>query len=337
MDVSIEAANPESMPDADVLSLYELERLLHEEAYPEDPPPTWQAFAAQMRSPRPHAHRRRLLLRVEGRLAGSALVQWRLGAENRHLARVHVEVGPAHRRQALGRALLRASAEYAAADGRTLLQSWTTSRVPAGEAFCRAVGAEQRSISHENRLDLGEVDRDQLERWVAAGEAQPDYDLVFVEAPTPAELLPAAAEIANVMNSAPRDDLDEEDETITPEQLASWDQANAAGGRRAWRYYVQHRPSARMVGLTEMGWDPLEPRTISQGDTGVLPAHRGHGLAKWIKAAMLLRVMREVPEARIVVTGNAMSNDAMLAINRALGFRPAGSWSAWQLETERAR
>ena len=73
-----------------------------------------------------------------------------------------------------------------------------------------------------------------------------------------------------------------------------------------------------------------------QEDTGVSPEFRGRGLGRWLKAAMLDRIVRERPGVKFVRTGNADSNAAMLGINRALGFTPYVSRCVWQLETEKA-
>lgn len=68
--------------------------------------------------------------------------------------------------------------------------------------------------------------------------------------------------------------------------------------------------------------------------TGVFPAYRKRGLGRWLKAAMLDAVLRERPQVRLVRTSNADSNTAMLAINRALGFKPYLAESFWQVETD---
>jgi mycothiol synthase len=334
--VVIDVSAPEDMSDADLLALYEIERELHEEMSPDDPIRTPEGYLEFQRTDRPSQHRRYAMAREGAEVVGSAFIGWRIGPENAHLARVEVQVRPARRRRGIGRALLRVGAGQAKADDRTLLQGWTSSRAPVGEAFCHALGATLGMVSHENRLNLADVDRAQLDRWIAAGEALADYELVFVEPPTPQHMLPAVAAVFNVMNSAPRDDLKEEDETINPEDVAAWERAWGAGGHRQWRLFAKHVPSGDLVGLTEVGWEPHDPKLVGQGDTGVLPEHRGRGLAKWLKASMLRKVLDEVPEARSVVTGNAYSNDAMLAINNALGFRPAASWATWELPTESA-
>ncbi len=50
--------------------------------------------------------------------------------------------------------------------------------------------------------------------------------------------------------------------------------------------------------------------------------YRGRGLGKWSKAAMLLRVRKELPQVKTVITGNATTNATMVSINKRLGFKP---------------
>lgn len=66
----------------------------------------------------------------------------------------------------------------------------------------------------------------------------------------------------------------------------------------------------------------------------MMAEHRGCGLGKWLKAAMLGRVLRERPEAKEIRTGNADSNAPMLAINHRLGFKPYFAGTKWQVEPE---
>ena len=70
-----------------------------------------------------------------------------------------------------------------------------------------------------------------------------------------------------------------------------------------------------------------------QEDTLVLREHRGRRLGMLVKTANLARLAEVQPGARRIGTWNAEENAHMLAINVALGFRPAGVWAAWQRRT----
>ena len=69
----------------------------------------------------------------------------------------------------------------------------------------------------------------------------------------------------------------------------------------------------------------------------MIDAHRGHKLGLWMKAAMLDRILRERPEAKVIRTGNANTNAQMLGINTQLGFKVAWQSMLWQLPIAQAR
>lgn len=57
-------------------------------------------------------------------------------------------------------------------------------------------------------------------------------------------------------------------------------------------------------------------------DTTTVPAARGRGLALAVKIESLRRLRAERPDVERVGTKNAEQNEAILAINRKLGFVP---------------
>jgi RimJ/RimL family protein N-acetyltransferase len=125
-----------------------------------------------------------------------------------------------------------------------------------------------------------------------------------------------------------------EDINYTPEFVRQFEQHMLSGGRRRWVLYALHGSQDRIAGLTEVLWSPARPQILEQGFTGVRPDFRNHGLGHWIKAAMLDKVLRELPEAKVIRAGNATSNAPMLKINQALGFKLRVSWTIWQVETD---
>ncbi len=68
----------------------------------------------------------------------------------------------------------------------------------------------------------------------------------------------------------------------------------------------------------------------------MLETYRGHGLGRWLKAAMIQRILEERPAVTLIRTGNADENAPMLKINNELGFKPYQSNSIVQVTLEKA-
>jgi GNAT superfamily N-acetyltransferase len=97
---------------------------------------------------------------------------------------------------------------------------------------------------------------------------------------------------------------------------------------------VRERSSGDFAGYSEITWHPNRPHIVNQQGTGVFPRFRGHGLGRWLKAAMIDRILAERPEVQYIRTSNANSNAPMLRINEEMGFRTYYSACVWQIETD---
>jgi GNAT superfamily N-acetyltransferase len=221
---------------------------------------------------------------------------------------------------------------------KSLLIGSTTDRVPGGGAFAERIGAEAGLQAHTNRLVLADVDRDMVQRWVDEGpQRAPGYTLTGFDGRCPDDLVADVVDVLHVMNDAPRDKLQLEDEKLTVEQFRAQEQMGLATGLEPWWLFARHDETGRLAGLSDVAWRADRPDTVYQGNTGVRPEHRGHALGKWLKAAMLQRIFAERPDAVDIRTGNADSNDAMLGINHALGFAPYIAETAWQVSLDQVR
>ena len=260
---------------------------------------------------------------------------WISCVDNLHLAGFDVKVAPERRRQGLARQLLPLIIARAALEERRLLMAETYDLVPAGTSFMQRLGAQKGIEGHANQLRLAELDLGLLQQWQA--QAMPlatDFELgLWCDAYPQAHLSAMAALTTTLYNSTPRDQLDAEDILITPETLRDEERYWAARGTECWTLYLLERATGQFVGYTQVTWNANRPTLLEQGMTGVLPAYRNRGLGRWLKAAMLDKVLRDRPQVQFVRTGNADSNAAMLKINLALGFKPFIADTIWQVET----
>lgn len=337
--VVLESTGLRDMPEDLIRELYAATAPLHAEAAPDEPPqPLEQVLAFARNLPEGHDGATIAARGEAGQIIGSADVTVQDMDGYRHVAWVSVGVLPNHRRAGVGRALLGGALEVAERFGRSLLMGGTRESVPAGEAFARRIGAELGQVMIENRLDLRAVDRDLVRSWVEAGPARaPGYHLEFVKGATPDHLVSGVIAALLTLNTAPRDDLQVGDVTVTPQLLREQEKAAAAAGLERWACYAVEDGTGAFVGLTDVVVNSAVPERLQVGNTGVNPAHRGRALGKWLKGAMTQEILGELPAARWLVTGNAASNDAMLSINRQLGFQASATMKTWQVAAERAR
>jgi mycothiol synthase len=322
-------------PDELLAEIYRARAPIHGEETPGDPRRPLQDEITELRHlPDPVGGVVLMARDRAGAIAGLSTCTWEQVPGWDHVLGVRVEVLPRWRRQGLGSHLLGQAAELAEQRGLRLITGRTRESVPSGTAFCARFGPEKAMVSAENRLDLHNLDRELVDRWLADGPARAaGYELLSVAGRTPPELEERVAEVFNVMNTAPRENLDVGDVAITAELVREYEEAWIAGGHQLRALYAVHKASGRFAGVTDIMVRPATPDRVHVGSTAVDPDHRGRGLGKWLKAAMTLRILDEFPGVRWVITMNAGSNDAMLAINRQLGYRVHAVTTTWQMAT----
>jgi mycothiol synthase len=156
------------------------------------------------------------------------------------------------------------------------------------------------------------------------------YELVSWTGPTPDDLLESYARARHAINDAPHDDAIA-DERFTPERIRDIEAAVARRDREQ-RVTVAVDGARTVVGQTELRVARTAGATAFTEETAVVAAHRGRGLALWIKDGVLRRLAVERPDVPQVVTDNDVTNRAMLAVNDRLGFRPTSVTTGAVLE-----
>ncbi len=315
---------------------HKLSNAVRAEMWPEDPPRSLPVLRTALRTVPKVWGVQWWVAWHKGRVVGNAELELSRMEENRHLAWFDLAVLPSHRRRGIATALLATLTEAAAGNGRRLLGGATLSTAPSGEAFMRWLGAQAALNQNINLLRIADVDRELLQAWqrnVPMGE----FELGRWEGAYPEDALEEVVAMADVMNTAPRGDLDMEDWHVTPQMIRDSEAAMRKRGVERWTVYVRHKGSGRMAGYTEVGWNRHEPEMVHQWATAVFPEFRRRGLGRWIKAAMMEQIIARRPQARFVRTGNANMNAAMQNINQELGFRMYNTETEWQIPIERVR
>ena len=255
---------------------------------------------------------------------------------NRHLVWAETYVLEEHRRRGIGRRLLPLPLRWMEVYGATVLS--TVAEEEPGHAFLRRVGAEPRLVERGSRLDLGRQDWGLVERWVREGEAaSPDARLELYPRWVPDDRLDEhCAAATELMNTMPFEGMDHGDIVVTPDSVRDWHEALALTGSTNPSCVVREADGS-ISGMTDVIRHPHEPGIVRQNFTGVHPRARGRGLGKWLKAAMLLHVRDAYPDTRWITTENAGSNEAMLTINHALGFRLHRTFTFYQVDRDTLR
>jgi RimJ/RimL family protein N-acetyltransferase len=251
--------------------------------------------------------------------------------ENRHLAWLTLLVTPARRRAGLGTRLLGDAARRAAARGRSRLTAETRIGM-AGSAFAAATGARPGLVEVRRVLDIADAPAGKLAALRGtAGAASRGYSLVCWQGPTPDEYLDQAVAVANAMADAPRNP-GEEPELEDAERFRHYERTAAEQGLHFYSVGARCDRSGELVALSGLAVDPLVPSWGHQQLTAVSRAHRGHRLGLLVKVAMLEWLAEAEPGLRRIMTGNAGTNEHMIAINAELGFRVLDEWQSWELD-----
>lgn len=330
--VAIRRVGFRSGTDADLTALHAVETPVAAELGSRRMPAASAAYLAYARNLPSHFDDHAWLAeRMDGRAVGCGFC-WSNTAGDARSMEGDVLVHRDHRRRGIGARLLRRICAVALEEGTSLLTWSTYESVRAGARFSLRFGGRVARVNRTSELHLHQVDWALVSTWAAAGEARAlGYELELVDGPFPDHLRADAAAFHRIMQTAPREDLDLGDVLLGPQHVAELDRALVHAGATRWAVLIRD-DRGTCVGGTEVTIDPERPTLARQQNTGVEPTHRGRGLAKWAKAAVLERLRVERPEVATIRTDNAFSNAPMLAINDALGFRVISTRTEWQAE-----
>lgn len=249
--------------------------------------------------------------RESGRIVGYAQVKVSEAEGNADLAIATIVVLPQHRRRGIGSALLRAVPSLS--NGRTVVESWSVVKGTAADHFAAAHGFRVVTSMTRQRLALTDLPE--------AGELPPGYRMVRWKGTTPDEFIEAYVDGLNAVAGAPFGESTIDHAYNTVESVRQ-DDAEAVAER--WVILLLHQDE--VAGVTVVERDSAASATAEQLHTAVLPAHRGKGLGRLIKARML----HDLTGVEEIFTRTSTENEHMLRVNHSLGYTDQYTYMAVQ-------
>ncbi|HEY3436715.1 MAG TPA: GNAT family N-acetyltransferase [Actinotalea sp.] len=273
---------------------------------------------------------------------------------NTHLAEVYLAVLPGWRGRGIGSALWDACLAIVHEEGRTVVLGGSDhtpepppgpgalespaggGRIPADDdstRFALARGFALEQVGRHSVLDVPLPEADLTAHLDGArAAAGPDYRLHHWADAVPEGWLDGFALLETRMSTdAPSAGLEVTEDPWDAQRVLDEARAIHERGQGFRVAAAEHVPTGTLAAFTMVELPDARPEVVFQGDTLVLREHRGRRLGMLVKAALLDELARVRPQARRVHTWNAQENAHMLAINVALGFRPASVEAEWQL------
>ncbi|GAA1963913.1 hypothetical protein [Catenulispora subtropica] len=292
------------------------------------PAPT-EDFLRFLIGPRPTRHRRAVTAFDGGTPIGYGSLDQDSQA-NRDMVFADLWILPERRADAT-RPLLEAFLAYSRGRGcaRTVI-GFSDLAAPDYDPVFTAAGGRPVAEDWRSDIALAAIDRERYAAWAAPSAKNKQYRVEHWVAPTPEHLLATMVRASQAMGDAPTGDLDFQVPPPDVDRRRKAEAMLAADGVRK-HCVAAFTEGGEAAGFHEVFVVPGFPMA-DVGNTGVVAAHRGHGLGLRLKADLALRLLEAEPELAIVNTWNNGDNEPMLRVNEALGYIKAETWKTWQFD-----
>jgi GNAT superfamily N-acetyltransferase len=227
---------------------------------------------------------------------------------------LEIQVHPAARRQGVGSRLLEVALAEARRLGRRSVLCQPVEIGSPGHAFLAGRGLRRVLTLSYTRRDL--------DLPLPQPRPVPGYRLVAWTGTVPDALADSFAAARRAMDDMPMGEADVAMETWDVERGRRIARAVADRGDRLDTVAVVAEADGEIAGFTELVVPSAGTGDAQHYGTGVLPEHRGRGLARWLKTTSLDRARQQHPRPSGALADTADSNTAMRRLNESLGYRP---------------
>ncbi|MGW6932803.1 GNAT family N-acetyltransferase [Lentzea sp. NPDC054927] len=331
MGVTVDEFDPTHASEAELHVFHEVMTARYADDRPRWTAPTYDEILFRLRTPFQGlgpAHR--WSARLDGEMVGFAELlvpdTWE------HAALLELVVHPRAQRQGVGSALLQALLPEVEARGRTQVEGWQITRDSAGAQWAANRGFRTINATILQSLTFAEVDSTLWDVSVPSG-----YRLVQWTGRTPDDLLAAYSTARNAIHDAPTGEQTMPSPRWTPERTRGAEADYLKRGAEQRVVVAVHEASGAVAGMTELELHSGRPHRAFQQETSVVPAHRGRGLGRCMKAHMIRWVRSDRPVLREIATGTSAENAHMARVNHSIGYVTIGEMIAVNAVVEELR
>jgi mycothiol synthase len=313
MGVTVEKFDPAQASEADLRAFHEVTIARYADDRPKWSAPTYEEILFRLRTPfQGLGPSHRWSARLDGEITGFAEL---LYADWEHAALLEIVVHPRARRRGVGTAVLHALLPEVEARGRAQIEGWQITKDSDGARWAANRGFRTVNTNILQNLTFAEVDS---ALWDVP--VPPGYRLVQWTSRTPDDLLEPYSTARNAIHDAPTGEQNIPSPHWTPERTRVAEKEYLDRGAEQRVVVAVHEASGAVAGMTELELHSERPRRAFQQETSVVPAHRGRGLGRCMKAHMIRWVRSERPDLTEMATGTAAANVHMTRVNHSIGY-----------------
>ncbi|MHA1155257.1 MAG: GNAT family N-acetyltransferase [Candidatus Heimdallarchaeaceae archaeon] len=266
-----------------------------------------------------------LAINPDDEVIGYGLCSWNINYDNLDKGYVWVHIAKKYRRKGYGTQLFLKAVEILPEQITGLYIE--TFEDTDGILFVKSLGVKEAYKETLSASDLTKFNPEEVKKEAKVQREKANekgYEIIYIDALE--EILHVdfnkyVEMLEEIWNDMPREELTFEDYKLSIERVKKMNQRRLLRGDSIMTFVAIHKESGDPIGVTNSYLNEFQSTLARQGDTGIVRAHRGHGLGLVLKYQMLEKLLFET-DAKLWRTGNAGSNEHMLRINQLLKYEP---------------